>query len=66
MAVPPSLRVSVGVPPVVLTVTASLMATVSVTVLPTPRSPLPLVMPVPAAATDDTTGVVVSIWGRSE
>ena len=34
---PPSLSVSCGVP---LTVTASLMPTVYVTVLPTPRSPL--------------------------
>ena len=38
MAVPPSLRVSVGVPPV--TVTASLRLSVSVTVLPALRSPL--------------------------
>ena len=38
MAVPPSLRVSVGVPPA--TVTASLRFRVSVTVLPALRSPL--------------------------
>src|SRR6266576_1516696 len=44
---PPSLRVSVGVPPVVLTVTAALKLTVSVTTLPALRSPPPLAMPVP-------------------
>src|ERR1700733_13038781 len=60
---PPSLRVRVGVPLVVLIVTASLMATVNVTVLPTPRSPLPLVMPLPEVVNDDTVGVVVSICG---
>ena len=38
MAVPPSLSVSVGVPPA--TVTASLRLSVSVTVLPALRSPL--------------------------
>ena len=38
MAVPPSLRVSVGVPPA--TVTASLRLSVRVTVLPASRSPL--------------------------
>ena len=38
MAVPPSLRVSVGVPPA--TVTASFRFSVSVTVLPALRSPL--------------------------
>ena len=43
------------------TVTASLRLTVSVTVLPASRSPLPPVMPVPDATTDDTVGVVVSI-----
>ena len=36
----PSLSVSVGVPPVVLTVTASLVVRVKVTVLPALRSPL--------------------------
>ena len=46
---PPSLRVSVGVPPAVLTVTASLMVSVSVTTWPALRSPLPLVIPVPDA-----------------
>ena len=56
---PPSLSVSVGVPPA--TVTASLMLTVSVTTLPTPRSPAPAVMPVPDATTEDTDGVLVSI-----
>ena len=35
-----SLSASVGVPPVVLTVTFPLMVSVSVTVLPAPRSPL--------------------------
>ena len=35
-----SLSASVGVPPVVLTVTFSLMVSVSVTALPAPRSPL--------------------------
>ena len=59
MAVPPSLRVRVGVPPE--TVTASFKFTVRVTTLPTPRSPEPAVMPVPEATTDDTEGVVVSI-----
>ena len=56
---PPSLRVSVGVPPA--TVTASLMFSVSVTTLPALRSPLPPVMPLPEAASDDTVGAVVSI-----
>ena len=37
---PPSLRVSVGVPPVVLTVAASVRLSVTVTVLPASRSPL--------------------------
>src|ERR1700729_360965 len=60
---PPSLRVRVGVPLVVLIVTASLMATVNVTVLQPPRSPLPLVMPLPEVVTDDPVGVVVSICG---
>ena len=36
----PSLSVSVGVPPVVLTVTASVVVRVKVTVLPASRSPL--------------------------
>ena len=56
---PPSLSVSVGVPPA--TVTASLRFTVSVTTLPAPRSPDPAVIPVPEATTDDTVGAVVSI-----
>ena len=56
---PPSLSVSVGVPPA--TVTASLMASVSVTTLPVLRSPLPLVIPVPEVATEFTVGAVVSI-----
>ena len=56
---PPSLSVSVGVPPA--TVTASLRLTVSVTTLPAARSPAPAVMPVPDATTDDTVGAVVSI-----
>ena len=58
---PPSLSVSVGVPPA--TVTASLRFSVSVTTLPTPRSPDPAVMPVPDATTEDTVGAVVSICG---
>ena len=58
-AIPPPLRVSVGVPPA--TVTASLKLTVSVTTLPAARSPAPAVMPVPDATTDATVGVVVSI-----
>ena len=37
---PPSLSVSVGVPPAVLTVAASLRLSVNVTVLPASRSPL--------------------------
>ena len=43
------------------TVTTSLILTVSVTTLPTPRSPEPAVTPVPEATTEDTEGVVVSI-----
>ena len=58
---PPSLSVSVGVPPA--TVTASLRLSVSVTVLPASRSPVPLVMPVPDVTTDATVGAVVSICG---
>ena len=61
VAVPPSLRVSVGEPPVVLTVTASLMLTVSVTPWPVPRLPLPLVIPVPEVAIELTLGRIVSI-----
>ena len=60
MAVPPSLRVSVGVPPA--TVTASLRLSVSVTVLPASRSPLRCDAG-PDATTDATVGVVVSICG---
>ena len=56
---PPSLSVSVGVPPA--TVTASLRFSVSVTMLPVVRSPDPAVMPVPDAATEVTEGAVVSI-----
>ena len=58
---PPSLRVSVGVPPLVLTVTASLKLTVSVTTLPAFRLPVPLVMPVPVATIEAIVGAVVSI-----
>ena len=54
MAVPPSLKVSVGVPPVVLTVTTSLMVSEVVTVLPALRSPLE-----GDSAIDDTVGPVV-------
>ena len=43
------------------TVTASLRFSVSVTTLPAARLPLPDVMPVPEATTDDTVGAVVSI-----
>ena len=53
---PPSLRVSVGVPPA--TVTASLRLSVSVTILPASRSPVPLLIPVPDATSDDTVGDV--------
>ena len=55
---PPSLSVSVGVPPAVLTVTLSLILSVSVTVLPALRSPL-----AGDSTTDDTVGAVVSICG---
>ena len=56
---PPSLSVSAGVPPA--TVTASLMFNVSVTTLPTLRSPLPLLIPVPVVATEVTVGDVEPI-----
>ena len=56
---PPSLSVSVGVPPA--TVTASLRLTVSVTTLAGVEVAAPPVMPVPEAATDATVGAVVSI-----
>ena len=59
---PPSLRVSVGEPPVVLTVTAALKLTVSVTTWPALRSPLPLVIPVPEVAIEETVSAVVLIW----
>jgi hypothetical protein len=59
--VPPSLSVSVGAPPA--TVTTSLMLSVSATTLPTLSSPLPLLIPLPVAATEDTAGAVVSICG---
>ena len=45
----------------VLTVTASLKATVSVTTLPAFRLPLPFVIPAPDATTEETVGGVVSI-----
>ena len=61
LAVPPSLRVSVGVPPVVLTVTASLRLTVNVTTAPVLTLPVPLVMPVPVATIEAIVGAVVSI-----
>ena len=57
----PSLSVSVGVPPLVLTVTFSLMVSVNVTTLPASRSPVPLLIPAPDATTDATVGAVVSI-----
>ena len=56
MAVPPSLRVSVGVPPV--TVTASFRLSVNVTVLPALRSPLD-----GDSAIEVMVGVMVSICG---
>jgi len=56
--VPPSLRVSVGVPPA--TVTVSLRLTVKVTAWPALRSPAPAAIPVPVATTDDTVGATVS------
>ena len=56
MAVPPSLRVRVGVPPA--TVTASLILRVRVTVLPALRSPL-----AGNSTSDEMVGVVVSICG---
>ena len=51
---PPSFSISVGVPPA--TVTASLMLSVSVTMLPIVRSPVPLVIPAPEVAIDATVG----------
>ena len=39
------------------------MVSVSVTTLPALRSPVPLLIPVPEATTDDTVGAVVSICG---
>ena len=57
---PPSLSVSVGVPPV-LTVTASLMVERQRHDLAGIEIAAPAVMPVPEATTDDTVGVVVSI-----
>jgi hypothetical protein len=48
------LSASDGVPPLVLTVTAALKFTVSVTTLPALRSPAPLVMPVPEATIEAT------------
>src|SRR5258706_508714 len=66
---PPSLRVSVGAPPVVLTVTASLKLTVSVTTWPVFRSPLPLVTPVPEVAIEETVGAVtgfsIATWATA-
>ena len=60
---PPSLSESVGAPPVVLTVTASLMSSVSVMVLPALRSPLG-----GDFTSDEIVGVVVStcgpLWAR--
>ena len=61
VAAPPSLRVSVGVPPVVLTVTAALKLTVSVTAWPAFRSPLPPVIPVPELAIEEIAVAVVLI-----
>ena len=58
MAVPPSLSVSVGLPPVVLTVTLSLMPSVSVITLPALKSPLEGESVIELIA-----GLVVSICG---
>ena len=55
---PPSLSVSVGVPPMVLTITTSLMLSVIVTILPALRSPL-----AGDSAKRRMVGVVVSICG---
>ena len=57
VAAPPLLSDSVGVP---VTVTASLMATVKVTVEPVLTVPLPAVSDAPDAAIDVTAGAVVS------
>ena len=48
-------------PPVVLTVTASLRLTVKVTTSPVLTLPVPLVMPVPVATIEAIVGAVVSI-----
>ena len=58
VAVPPLLRESVGVP---VTVTASLIATVRVTVDPVPTVPLPLVIDAPDVAIEATVGATVSM-----
>ena len=58
MALPPLLRDRLGVP---VTLTASLIATVKVTVAPTPTVPLPAVSAEPEAAIEATVGNVVSI-----
>ena len=59
---------SVGVPPVVLTVTASLQLTVSVTTWPVPRLPLPLVIPGPDGTIEETvdaTGYDANTFGQN-
>src|SRR5713101_7300611 len=58
VAMPPSLSARVGVPAVVLTVTAELKLTVSVTTLPAFKSPLPPLIPGPEVTIDDTVGMV--------
>ena len=58
VALPPLLSESVGVP---LTVTASLIATVRVTVDPVPTVPVPAVMVAPDVAIDATVGATVSM-----
>jgi hypothetical protein len=57
------LRASVGAPPPVLTVIASLKFTASVTTLQALRSPPPLVMPAPEVALEATIGAAaVEFW----
>ena len=58
MALPPLLRDRLGVP---VTLTASLIATVKVTVAPAPTVPPPAVSDEPEAAIEATVGTVVSM-----
>ena len=66
VAVPPELSDNVGVPPAVLTVTASLVFTVRVTTAPALSVPEPEVIPVPVATTDETVGAVESMENVSD